>query len=85
LNARASLRVQRLHEVDLDSERARPDREDVLVDVLPLALRRPDGGQPEDVDPESAKLLLVESPDRDLLNPENAKGARVRHDLPSGL
>jgi hypothetical protein len=69
--------IERLHEIDLDLQRTRARRSDVLVDVLRLAAEGPGVRQPEGVDPQLAQGLLAGTADRDLLDAEDLEGTRV--------
>src|SRR5690606_5250549 len=69
------VRVQRLHQIDLDLERPLADGADVFVDVLALAAEGAGHLQAEHVDPEFLQALLVGAADGDLLHAEHAKGA----------
>ena len=69
----ALLGIDRLHEVDLDLERSRAGRGDVLVDVFRFAAKVSGHGEPERVDPEPAQRALVEPADGDLLHTQNRK------------
>jgi serine protease Do len=71
LDLRLLLGVERLHQVDLDLERAGAHRRDVFVDVLALALEVARDREPERVDPQRSQSLLVESSDRYLLDSQN--------------
>src|SRR6185369_8691299 len=67
-----ALRIDRLHQVDLDTG----DREDVLVDILALAAKRTGHWHAEQIDPEPAQRGLARPADRDLLQAQHAERAR---------
>src|SRR3990172_432404 len=54
----ASLRIDRLHQIDLDFERARSHRDDVLVHVFGFAAKAAFGMQAERIDPKPAQRRL---------------------------
>ena len=62
------LGVHRLHEIDLDLERAAADGANVFIHILALAFEGSGDLQPEHVDPEFLQALLVRSADGDLLD-----------------
>src|SRR5690606_38057813 len=74
VHAGAALRIERLHQVDLDRVRAGAALGDVLVDVLALAAVAAAGREAEEIDPEMTQACLVGSADRDLLHAEHTKG-----------
>src|SRR5687768_1446950 len=67
------LRIDRLHQIDLDAR----DRQDVLVDILALAAIAAGRRHAEEIDPQRAQRLLARATDRDLLDAEDAE--RPRH------
>ena len=84
MNARPSLGVERLHEVDLEPERAVAEHRDVFLHVLALDSNGARDLEAEQIDPEAAQSLLVESAHSDLLYAQNSKRslghARLRHE-----
>ena len=71
LHLRLLLGVERLHQIDLDLERAGAHRRDVFVNVLALALEVARDREPERVDPQPAQALLVEASNCNLLYTKN--------------
>src|SRR6185369_14070621 len=70
--------IERLHQVDLDLERAATQAADVLVHILAFALVRARDLQAEHVDPELLQPALVRAADGDLLDAEHLE--RPGHD-----
>ena len=83
VHTRLLLRVEGLHEIDLDLERTAPEHRDVLVDVLLLAAEVAADLETEDVYPELTQLALVGRPEGDLLDTENFEWTRA-HERPLG-
>ena len=75
IDARLLLRVDGLHQVDLDLEGAGAEHGDILVDVLFFGAVVAVQLETEGVDPELAQLALVGGANRDLLNPKDLEGA----------
>ncbi|MPN54604.1 hypothetical protein SDC9_202275 [bioreactor metagenome] len=69
------LDVERLHDVHLDLEGALPHGQDVLIDVLALALERAGLLQAQHVHPQLLHAALVGTADGDLLDAQHFKGA----------
>ncbi len=72
-DTRALRGIDRLHQIDLDLERAGARDGDVLVDVLALAPVVARRLETEEIDPEAAEAGFVGGADGDLLEAENAK------------
>src|SRR5258708_24404378 len=70
-NRRPLVRVDGLHEIDLDAGGTLADARDVLVDVLALAHVASGDGEAQKVDPQLAQLGFVGRPDGDLLQSED--------------
>ena len=71
------MRINRLHQIDFDAERARADAEDVLVHVFafgPIASR---ALETEEIHPEFREPCLVGAAERNLLHPENSERSRL--------
>src|SRR5574343_578161 len=75
MDGRLFLRIERLHQIDLDLERAAAHGADVLVDILALGNESAADFQAEHVDPEGAQLGLGGAANGDLLNAENLERA----------
>src|SRR5262245_48267164 len=71
VHARARLRIDGLHEIDLDIAAA----QDVFVDVLALAAEGADLLEAQQIDPELGERALVGAADGDLLHAEHPEGA----------
>jgi hypothetical protein len=69
----ALLRIERLHQVDLDLECTRAHGDHVLVNVLTLASIGTGGLETENVDPEVSECGLIEAAHGDLLDSQNFK------------
>src|SRR5574343_1938177 len=78
MNRRLLFRIERLHQVDLDLERATTHGADILVDILALGNEGAADFQAENVDQQGAQLGLGGAADGDLLNAENLE--RTYHD-----
>src|SRR5262245_51398372 len=76
-DARSSIGIERLHEVDFDRERARAGAEDVLVDIFARHAMTADAFETEEVDPELRETRLVRAPERNLLHSENTERSRL--------
>mmetsp|Transcript_6792 Transcript_6792/g.28657 ORF Transcript_6792/g.28657 Transcript_6792/m.28657 type:complete len:240 (+) Transcript_6792:209-928(+) len=79
MHGRLLLRVQRLHQVHLHRVGALPQRADVLVDVLALALEGAGDRHAQQVHPQVAQLGFVEAADGDLLQAEDLEGTLTHH------
>jgi hypothetical protein len=76
-DSRAPVRIDGLHEIDLDGERADAGAEDVFFHVLarePVAALKL---EPQEVDPELREARLVLASERNLLHSENAERSRL--------
>ena len=71
VHLRRSFRVERLHQVDLHGVRTGAEAQDVLVDILGLADVVAHLVDAEQTGPEAGQRTLVESADRDLLEPQH--------------
>src|SRR6185369_15066922 len=68
------VRIERLHQVDLDLEWPGSQRADVLVHILALALIVTRDLQAEHVHPQAQQAALVRAADGDLLDSEDFEG-----------
>ena len=82
VDAGPALGIDRLHQVDLDSEGSAAEDEDVLIHVLSLAAGLAGGEQAEHVDPEVTQSGLLQSADCDLLYSEDSERSLLRHLCP---
>ena len=79
VHLRLAVRVDRLHQVDLDPVRARAGHRDVLVHVLALAAELALERESQEIDPEPAQRELVGPAHGDLLQPEHPERSRRHH------
>ena len=63
------LGIERLHQIELDLERAASDGADILVHIFPLAAESARNFQSQYIHPELSQAGLVGPADGDLLNP----------------
>jgi hypothetical protein len=85
VDLRLAVRIDRLHQVDLDPVRARARHRDVLVDVLALAAELALEREAEQLDPEPAQRELVGPPTAICCNPSTRNGrAAITRVLPAG-
>ncbi|MPN49920.1 hypothetical protein SDC9_197544 [bioreactor metagenome] len=78
MHGRLLFRIERLHQVDLDLERAGAHGADVLIDVFAFRDEGAGDFQAEFFDPQRAQLFLGRTTDGDLLDAENLE--RTCHD-----
>jgi hypothetical protein len=83
VHLRLAVRVDRLHQVDLDPVRARAGHGDVLVHVLALAAELALERESQEIDPEPAQRELVGPAHGDLLESEHPERSRHHHLSPS--
>ena len=76
---RPCLRIDGLHEVDLDGERSRAGPKRVFFDVFARNSMAPRPLEAEEVHPKVREALLVRAAERDLLHSEDPKRPSVAH------
>lgn len=73
VDPRFALRIDGLHQVDLDRKRRHPELQDVLVHVLLFAAVGARCGATEQIYPQPAQVVFALGADGNLLDPKDAK------------
>jgi len=76
MNARLSVGIERLHQIELYAQNADAELEDSLADVLGGALIVGSHGQAHELRPKFDERLLIQGSERNLLHSQNAERAR---------
>lgn len=82
VHARSGLRIDGLHEIDLNTGRTYAGHQNVLVDILLLAAVFARLFYTQQIAPKRAEFTLIGSADGDLLQTKNTERTLVTHVMP---